>query len=146
MTSVLLYKSLVLPHLDSCDIVYSCTSTSNLHNLELVQNSTCRILLLADKRCPVDEMHSELKILNLTQSDLHLAVGCHEHVYNDQCNLNKFFKAKNTRTARRPKALELPNLRIENGRKAYSYRGPMKCMQIPENISSIVDQEAFKRE
>ena len=30
-TSVLLYKSLVLPQFDYCDTVYSCTSAANLH-------------------------------------------------------------------------------------------------------------------
>ena len=77
-TSILLYKSLVLPHLDYCDTVYGCTSIVNLQKLQMVQNSVCRTLLLADKRCP-----AELELLKLDQRrELHLTVDSHKHVYN----------------------------------------------------------------
>ncbi len=37
-TSVHLYKSLVLPHIDYCDLVYCCTSEANLQKLQKLQN------------------------------------------------------------------------------------------------------------
>ena len=74
-TSILLYKSLALLHLDYCDLVYSDTSEADLNKLQLLQNGACRTLLLADKRSPVQEMHNKLRFLTLSQRrDLHLAV------------------------------------------------------------------------
>ncbi len=89
-TSVLLYKSLVLPHLDYCDTVYSCTSAANLDKLQKIQNGACRTLLLADKRTPIEEMHQELGLLSLKQRrDLNLAIDSHKHVNNKESSLNK---------------------------------------------------------
>ena len=64
---LLLYESLLLPHLDYCDTVYSLTSAANLQILQTLQNSACRTMLRVDRRAPVDEMHSDLKIMTLEQ-------------------------------------------------------------------------------
>ena len=77
-TSVLLYESLVLPHLDYCNTIYRCTSATNLEKLQKIQNGACRTLLLADKMSPIKDMHQELGLLNFSQRpDLHLAVDSH---------------------------------------------------------------------
>ena len=59
-TSLTLYKSLVLPHLDYCDIVYMCTTVQNLNKLQLIQNGACRTILRAPKDTSVSEMHKDL--------------------------------------------------------------------------------------
>ncbi len=68
-TPVQLYQSLVWLHFDYCDIVYSCTTEANLQKLQKVQNSACncRILLRADRRAHVHDMHKRLKFMTLNQ-------------------------------------------------------------------------------
>ena len=93
-TSVQLYQSLVLPHLDYCDIVYSCTSDANLQKLQKVQNSACRILLRSDRRAHIIDMHQRLRFLTLKQTqELHLSVECYKQINNSSSSLHQFFQA-----------------------------------------------------
>ena len=91
--SLTLYKSLVLPHFDYCDIVYMCTSQENLHKLQLVQNSVCRTLLLAESDRHISDMHRELKLDQLeVRRDCHLSHLCHQNIYfNGLVSLSDFF-------------------------------------------------------
>ena len=66
-TTLLLYKSLVLPLIDYCDIVYGATAKDKLQKLQLVQNNACRNILLADMDTHVASMHLELQLLTLYQ-------------------------------------------------------------------------------
>ena len=51
-TAVFLYKSLVLPLMDYCSLVYTNTNEANLNRLQLVQNAACRtILQLKSVKC-----------------------------------------------------------------------------------------------
>ena len=44
-TSLTLYWSLVLPHLDYCNLIYECTSKANLNKLQQIQTSVRRTML-----------------------------------------------------------------------------------------------------
>ena len=48
-TALMLYKIMNLPHFDYCSIIYMNTSELNLPKLQVIQNSACRIILLADR-------------------------------------------------------------------------------------------------
>ncbi len=54
-TTSILYKSLVLPHFDYCDTVYMTSSIKNLNKLQLLQNSACRTILLANRYTSVTD-------------------------------------------------------------------------------------------
>ena len=60
-TKILLYKSLILPHIDYCDLVYMNTTAKNLNMLQLIQNCACTIILGADKDTNVKTMHQQLE-------------------------------------------------------------------------------------
>ena len=64
-TKILLYKSLVLPHLDYCDLVYMCTKEENLQRLQQIQNCACRAILKADIYASISEMHQHLQLPTL---------------------------------------------------------------------------------
>ncbi len=144
-TSVLLYKSLVLPHFDYCDIVYSCTSEGNLQKL---QNSACRTMLLADKRTPIKEMHSDLQLLTLKQRwELHLLLDHHKHVNLQESSLNYMFKPKYNRGTRSGKKIvEVPKCRMATGGKAYSFRGPDHWNKLDSTHREIEKLDHFKSE
>ncbi len=48
-TSLLLYKSLILSHFGYCNTTYCCATKDALNQLQLLQNSVCKMILLADK-------------------------------------------------------------------------------------------------
>ena len=99
-TSLTLYKSLVLPHLDYCDLVYMNTTVQNLNKLQLSQNGACRTILRQPKDTSVSQMHEELGIPTLIQRrEYHLATECYKAVNNPDAGLNHMFKlVQNTHT------------------------------------------------
>ena len=60
-----LYKSLILPQFDYCDVLYSNANQTALQDLQKVQNISCRIILKAGNRTSVRQIHSELKLISL---------------------------------------------------------------------------------
>ena len=81
-TTLMLYKSMVLPHFDYCDIVYMNASLYNLNKLQYTQNSACRIILLADKETRICDMHGDLNFEMLdTRRKIHLDVFNQRNVY-----------------------------------------------------------------
>ena len=76
-TKILLYKSLILPHIDYCDLVYMNTTEKNLNKLQMIQNCACRIILGADNDTSVQHMHQELDLPTLNQRrKYHQALDC----------------------------------------------------------------------
>ena len=142
--SVRLYQSLVLPHMDYCDIVYSCTSEANLQKLQKILNCVCRILLGADRRAHVKEMHQRLKFMTLNQRrDLHLSVECYKQVTNDQSSLHHFFKARESRNTRTgANKYEVPDIRSTMGRNCFSYRGPVHWNSVTDELKNSVSVNA----
>ena len=48
-TAFILYRSLLLPVLDYCSIVYMTSSKNSLRKVQKIQNSACRIILFAER-------------------------------------------------------------------------------------------------
>ena len=57
-TSLILYKSLLLPIIDYCDVAYMTATKNSLQRLQKVQNIACGIISKADHRESVDDMHN----------------------------------------------------------------------------------------
>ena len=51
------YKSMILPYFDYCDIIYSQTATECLDKLQRLQNKGIRICLKAEPRSNVATIH-----------------------------------------------------------------------------------------
>ena len=64
-TSLTLYKTLVIPIIDYCDIIYDCLTKRDSDMLQRLQNGACRIILQRKKRTPTSDMHRELKLFRL---------------------------------------------------------------------------------
>ena len=81
-TALSLYKTLVLPHIDYCDIVYNCSTQENLNELQLLQNRACRSILLVGPVAYVADMLENLNLLYLDQRRyLLMSITCHKSVY-----------------------------------------------------------------
>ena len=103
----MLYKSLVSPLLDYCDIVYNNANKTNLVKLQQVQNIACRIILKAGPRDHVREMHNELKLDMLEdRRKYHMLAECHKNIHmNSHTPLKKHFKLNTANPNRRTRRL-----------------------------------------
>ena len=148
-TSLTLYKSLVLPHLDYCDIVYMCTTAQNLNRLQLIQNGACRTILKVPKDTCVDSMHQELALPTLSQRrQFHLSTECYKSVTVQDSGLNYMFNkvGQNRRATRLATnhGMTIPRLNTSQGRKAFRYRGPMCWNGLDQNIKLSESLAIFK--
>ncbi len=150
-TASTLYKSLVLPHLDYCDVVYVTAKQESLNKLQLIQNVACRTILLADKYSNVENMHKELGLNYLDdRRKFHFGNLCHKNVFPDglRSGLLDFFKRRevqNVRASRRvgKNDVVVPNCKSQISRKSISYRGPKFWNDLPNNIKDIVKFSIF---
>ncbi len=55
-TTLMLYKTLVLPLFDYGDIIYMNTSDEQLERIQKLQNMACRVILLAGPRTHIVDM------------------------------------------------------------------------------------------
>ena len=60
-TSVLIYKSMILPHIDNGDIVYEAATKAALCKLQKLQNKALRICLLSDPRASTTLVHQQTR-------------------------------------------------------------------------------------
>ena len=64
-----------------------------LADLQKIQNISCRIILLADGRTHIQDMHDDLKLMKLDmRRDVHIAQLCHKNVYFEgEASLSELF-------------------------------------------------------
>ena len=87
-TKILLYNSLILPHLDYYYLVYMCTTEQNLQKLLQIQNIVCMIILKADSDTSVKQMHKDFDLPTLKQRHLiHVAMDCYNDIRNEEAGL-----------------------------------------------------------
>ena len=82
--ALLLFKSLVLLHLDYGDIIYQHCSQDLLMRLQYVQNNACRMILLAGKYANVATMHRDLGLSTLLDRRLFHSCGFMYKIRNGQ--------------------------------------------------------------
>ena len=150
-TALMLYKSLVLPHLDCLDIAYMVATKEVLRKLQLIQNVACRVILKANNRDNVRTMHEQLGLLDLaTRREMHLSFTCHKVVYSEGCSsLNTFFVPLSVGGRRdtmrsNGKNMKVPNMRTCKGRNSFSYRGPNYWNDISNDLKMIEKISTFK--
>ena len=151
--SLTLYKSLVLPHFDYCDVVYSCTSQENLRKLQLIQSSACRTLLLAESDRHIVDLHKKLHLDMLsTRRELHLTNLCHQNIYFDGLvGLPDFFVLVSPVVGRRTRScatycMKVPKTRTVLGQRAFRVRGPTQWNSILKELHVVKNLNSFKRQ
>ena len=72
---------------------------------------------------------------------------CHKSINNPSNSLSRYFKAMVTRTTKSGEnKMALPNLRTNQGRRAFSFRGPDHWDKLPADIKNIESLAVFKTE
>ncbi len=63
----MLYKSLVWPHLEYCDIVWDICANNIKNTIQTLQNRACKLILMTNRYAHTVEIHQELKLWMLAE-------------------------------------------------------------------------------
>lgn len=151
-TTLMLYKTLIVPLFDYGDIIYMNTTNEQMDRLQKLQNSACRTILLADARTHIVDMHTTLK---LTQLDMrrtfHLAVFVYKVIKGliVSIQLAHLFEPLNLRHDAGTRAnarndLVVPRTRTLMGSRAISVVGPALWNNIPLHVREANTVNTFK--
>lgn len=108
-----IYKSLVLPLIDYCDIVYGFTYKTHTNKLKIKQNITARIITFSNSRESFDNLSSILKWDNLENRFNFHAVkyifkATHNLASNNSSEFFNFISRVNKRLGEDSKMLTVP--------------------------------------
>ena len=148
-----LYKRLVLPHIDYCDVVYMSATRESMNKLQLVRNKALRVILQAGPRDHITDMHRDLHLLMLEKRrELHLGLLCHKNVYLvGEQRLSRFFvRLQYDQVFRRTRnmdntTLKVPQRKSASGRKAECYWGPAHWNSLNKDIRKVENFNSFRR-
>ena len=146
-----LYKTLIRPHFDYCDVVYDCITESNAKKLQRLQNACIKSILHVPKRTPTMEIHARSKLQTLKQRrHFHTAVEMYK-VYKEiqPKAIQKMFishdKIHNRQTRRTAaKAWYPPRARLNLTKSSFRHRGQKVWETIPEEIKLKPSISSFK--
>ena len=118
--------------------------------IQYIQNCAYRIIFRADIYTSVTVMHQELKLPTLRQRrTIHMAIECHNNIYNKESGLYSMFKQLDNTRVRRTRTTEtntmcIPRINSVVGRKAFSYRGPHFWNNLTSESRQIESKNSFK--
>ena len=151
--TLMLYKSLVSPLLDYCDIVYNNANKQNLAKLQQVQNIACRIILKGGPRDHIRDMHKELGLDLLDdRRKYHMLAECHKNIHTEVYTpLRRHFKLNTANPNRRTRRIckfdvQIPRVKTTSGQKAFCYIGPLTWNKLKADLKEIIKLDKFKAE
>ena len=150
-TSVMLYKTLILPYYDYCDFVYHCLSQKDCHTLQKLQNCSLRQILKCDRLSPISDMHTvcEIEVLE-RRRDRHVSHEMYKAINgNAPSNIKKMFihvhEKHDVKTrSNTSEQLYLPRCKLEFSKRNFKYRGVRNWNPLPLNLRKAPTFEQFK--
>ena len=146
-----LYNAIIQPHIDYCLPVWSMTNERLINKVQVVQNRAVRVIVgVGIRDMHVQDMYDNLRIMTVKQRASYLTACC---VY--KCTqllmpgyLCEHFRPSSNRHSARlsngSTCLQVPRVKTETGRKAFSHSGPLLWNQLPNNIKNTTDLNRFK--
>ena len=147
----MLYKSLLLPLFDYCDVCLNGMSRGNCDKLQRMQNTACRIILQAERFTPRLDMHQALGLEFLSdRRSQHVSVQAYKCVHDlAPSNLNDLFE--NTRQShgaitrsQANNALRVPYSYRRAGERRFVVRGSINWNGLSQDVKDSPSLEAFK--
>ncbi len=149
-TAKMLYGSLVTPYFDLGNTVYMVAPQYQLNRLQVVQNAAARLILLAEPRTPVYELHAKLEwdtlAMRATKSLVKILYGC----LHEQLPTGLFDKLKPVDYGgRRTRATEsgvlvVPRAKTNYGKCSFAHRGPLQWNNTRTCIKAAVNKVQLK--
>ena len=148
---LLLYKSLIVPHFDYCDIVWDTCSSHLKHRLQTLQNRALRIINKVNRRTPISDLHKLSNILTLQQRrDYHMSTFMYKatHGLQPAYICEKFLPLNNihsytTRSAS-TNSVHISYVKTNGGKNRISYRGAVDWNNLLPEIRMAPTLSLFK--
>ena len=151
-TSLMLYKTLILPIFDYGDVIYNCLSQKDATLLQRLQNMSLKTVLKVDKRSSTTAIHDQLNMLPLDKRrNMHSATQMFKISQNQvPISISNMFEKsshENRMPTRRVTSGNylLPHCRLELGKRNFRYRGTKIWEAIPSDIKNSANLNRFKK-
>ena len=149
-TLLLIINSLVFSRLFYCSSVWSNTSATNIHKLQLVQNFAARIILGLRKYDHISAGLRSLRWLNVKQRLMvNDAVMMHKCLKGlSPSYLSDKFSTRATiheRQTRNRDSLNIPSSRINASQRAFYYRGVKVWRNLSKDLRETTNTKVFKK-
>ena len=149
-TLLLVINSFVFSRLFYCSSVWSNTSATNIHKLQLVQNFAARIILGLRKYDHISAGLRSLRWLNVKQRLMvNDAVMMHKCLKGlSPSYLSDKFSTRATiheRQTRNRDSLNIPSSRINAGQRAFYYRGVKVWNNLSKDLRETTNTKVFKK-
>ena len=141
----------MLPIFDYGDIIFDCLLQRDSARLQRLQNSALRIILRADRRTSVKQMHTELSVDFLEnrrhKHTCHEAYKCYSGLSPPSlCNMFRRVGDVNDRQTRLADSdnVVIPHIRLQAARRDFAYRGPFYWQMLDQEIKASNSLGQFK--
>ena len=149
-TAKMLYSSHMTPYFDLGNTVYTVASQFQVNRLQVIQNAAARLILLAEPRTPVYELHARLEWDTLatraTRCMVKIIHGCLQNEV--PCNLyDKLCPVQHAgRVTRASEAgkMHVPLFNTNYGKCSFAYRGPTQWNNTKECIKATITKVQLK--
>ena len=144
----MLYKTIIAPHFDYCNVVWGRCNQSLCNKLQVLQNRAAKIITCTRIYDSSSQALSELNWKNLDEKLYYNeAVTMFKIVNHDAPHyLCKRFERKETRyNMRNSDNLKLVKVNTEYKKRSLSYRGAKLWNSLDDNIKSAIDLKYFKQ-
>ena len=150
-TCLMVYKTLIRPHFEYCDVVYNCLSEMDNQTLQRIQNACLKNIPKVPRLTSTSFIHQETDTLQLAVSrDIHTAIEMFKivhdlaprqlsNMYNHPMGIHQHNTRRNT-----DRCLYPPKARLHLTTKSFRHRGYEIWYKIPDWIRSIESIDDFK--
>ena len=146
-----LYKSLITPLLDYGGMVYDCLTAKDSAVLQQVQNCALRIILQADRRTHVADMHRNLGMMYTSdRRHLHTMLQTYKCVNKlaptKVCSQLRLVEERHDRRTRATtqQQLDIPFRKLALSKKAFRIRAPSLWTLVDQELRNKLSIDSFK--
>jgi len=149
-TLLLLIKSFVFSKLFYCSILWSNTSKTNVHKLQLVQNFVARIILGLRKFDHISEGLKSLRMLSVKDrleiKDAVMVFKCLNNLIPKcLCEKVQMRSSVSTRITRSVNNLNIPSSRLATGQRCFDNRGVKIWNGLSKHLRTLTSLDNFKQ-
>ena len=146
----MLFKSLITPHFDFGSVVHEVSPQYQINRLQVIQNVAACLILLADPRCLVYELHERLGLDTLatrwSKSMVKLVYGClHDqepsYLYDHLFTVNHGQRVTRAVAAN---VMAVPKTHSKYGQYAFGFRGPLQWNVTKPELKASVNKMQLK--
>jgi len=146
----MLYKAIVLPIVEYCDVIWDNSSSTLKQRLQILQNRAARIILRRDPRANIEELHHTLQWRYLQdRRTQHLCIMVYKCLHGlapsyliNTFNYNNQIHSYNTRQAQQ---LHRPKYTSRTGQRTFAFRAVSIYNSLKPTTTSQTTLNSFKR-